>query len=129
MAVPSLIQKAGLTLFHNPHLQPEGVSIDYSDLGKFASVIQRRQRRISRRRGIISRAATRINALFRALSVRCYVVGLMPSVLFSPSYYEDYRTDPTRTRHNGYAAIFGTRRLRVGRRYLAQHRDPVGYLW
>ena len=125
MAVPSLIQKAGLTLFHNPHLQPEGVSIDYSDLGKFASVIQRSFRRFSRR-GIISRAATRINALFRALSVRCYVVGLRPWVLFSHTTVKDERLA---VQHLNAAPIFATSRLRQGRRYLAQHRDPVGYLW
>ena len=120
MAVPSLIQKAGLTLFHNPHLQPEGVSIDYSDLGKFASVIQRaffmgarvsgpinnRQRRISRR-GILSRAATRINALFRAFSVRCYFVGFDPSRIFTP---------PLWMMQSGGSHFVGTRRLRLARR-------------
>ena len=107
MEVPSLIQKAGLTLFHNPHLQPEGVSIDYSDLGKFASVIQRRQRQTTRRRGIISRAATRINALFRAFSVRCYFVGFDPSRIFTP---------PIWMMQSGGSRFVGTRRLRLARR-------------
>ena len=107
MAVPSLIQKAGLTLFHNPHLQLEGVSVDYSVLGKFASVIQRRQRQTSRRRGIISRAATRINALFRAFSVRCYFVGFDPSRIFTP---------PIWMMQSGGSRFVGTRRLRLARR-------------
>ena len=127
MAVPSLIQKAGLTLFHNPHLQPEGVSIDYSDLGKFASVIQRaffmgarvsgpinnRQRRISRR-GILSRAATRINALFRAFSVRCYFVGFDPSRIFTPPLWPP--------------APVGTRRLRMARRSARVFLDGEAWL-
>ena len=114
MAVPSLIQKAGLTLFHNPHLQPEGVSIDYSDLGKFASVIQRRQRQTSRRRGIISRAATRINALFRAFSVRCYFVGFDPSRIFTPPLWPP--------------APVGTRRLRMARRSARVFLDGEAWL-
>ena len=116
MAVPSLIQKAGLTLFHNPHLQPEGVSIDYSDLGKFASVIQRRQRQVSRRRGILSRAATRINALLRAFSVRCFVAGLQPSGLLHMYYW----------RPSYYWRQLNPDVLRGGRRYLGLRRDAFG---
>ena len=112
--VPSLIQKAGLTLFHNPHLQPEGVSIDYSVLGKFASVIQRRQRQVSRRRGIISRAATRINALLRAFSVRCFVAGFQPSGLLRM-----YTTGWPQRLLTPYV-------LRGGRRYLGLRRDAFG---
>ena len=119
MAVPSLIQKAGLTLFHNPHLQPEGVSIDYSDLGKFASVIQRRQRQTTRRRGIISRAATRINALFRAFSVRCYFVGFDPSRIFTP---------PIWMMQSGGSHFVGTRRLRLARRSARLFMDGEAWL-
>ena len=75
MAVPSLISKAGLTMFHNPHLQPEDVRIDFSDLSPFAKVIQRSWRRGVARR-LLSRAATRINALIRAFGVRCYIMGI-----------------------------------------------------
>ena len=45
MAVPSLAAMAALTLFHNPHVQPEGVSVDYRPYAAPATVIQRRQRR------------------------------------------------------------------------------------
>ena len=62
---------AALTLFHNPHMQPEGVSVDYSDLSAPATVLQR----FWRRRGVLNRAATRINALMRAFSVRCFIAG------------------------------------------------------
>ena len=119
MAVPSLAAMAGLTLFHNPHLQPADVSIDYSDLGKFASVIQRRQRQVSRRRGIISRAATRINALFRAFSVRCYFVGFDPSRIFTP---------PIWMMQSGGSHFVGTRRLRLARRSARLFMDGEAWL-
>jgi hypothetical protein len=70
--VPSLISMAALTLFQNPHMQPEDTSVDYSDWRSPATVIQRSWRR----RGVLHRAATRINALLRAFSVRCFIVGI-----------------------------------------------------
>ena len=63
---------AALTLFQNPHTQPEGTTVDYSDWRSPATVIQRSWRR----RGVLHRAATRINALLRAFSVRCFIVGI-----------------------------------------------------
>ena len=45
---------AALTLFQNPHMQPEGYSIDYSAYSAPATVIQRRQRR---RIGAVNRIA------------------------------------------------------------------------
>ena len=45
MAVPSLIHKAALTLFHNPHMQPEDVSVPYGDFSPYVTVIQRSWRR------------------------------------------------------------------------------------
>jgi hypothetical protein len=63
---------AALTLFQNPHMQPEDTSVDYSDWRSPATVIQRSWRR----RGVLHRAATRINALLRAFSVRCFIVGI-----------------------------------------------------
>ena len=71
MAVPSLAAMAALTLFHNPHVQPEGVSVDYRPYAAPATVIQRRQRR---RRG----AATRIAAALRGLLVRSYEIITLP---------------------------------------------------
>ena len=62
---------AYLTLFQNPHMQPED-SVDYSDLSAPARAIQRFWRG---RRAVLNRAATRINALMRAFSVRCFVAG------------------------------------------------------
>ena len=62
---------AALTLFHNPHMQPEGVSVDYTPYAAPARAIQRWWRR----RGVLNRAATRINALMRAFSVRCFIAG------------------------------------------------------
>ena len=72
MAIPSLKEKAYLTLFHNPHMQPEGWSVDYSDLSAPARLIQRTQRR----RNLLNRAATTINKLIRAFRVRAFVAGL-----------------------------------------------------
>ena len=63
---------AALTLFHNPHMQPEDWSVDYSDLSAPARAIQRFWRG---RRALLNRAATRINALMRAFSVRCFIAG------------------------------------------------------
>ena len=74
---------AALTLFQNPHMQPEETSVDYSDWRSPATVIQRSWRR----RGVLHRAATRINALLRAFYVRCYIVGM------------DARINPRRTYH------------------------------
>eukprot|EP00964_Phaeocystis_antarctica_P012570 scaffold6937_cov118-Phaeocystis_antarctica.AAC.1 len=68
MAIPSLAAMAALTLFRNPHMQPEGVSVDYTPYAAPARAIQRWWRRRNR-------AATRINALMRAFSVRCFVMG------------------------------------------------------
>ena len=72
--VPSLAAMAALTLFRNPHMQPEGYSVDYSAYSAPATMIQRSWRR----RGVLHRAATRINALLRAFSVRCFIVGINP---------------------------------------------------
>jgi hypothetical protein len=55
--VPSLAAMAALTLFQNPHMQPEGYSVDYSAYSAPATVIQRRQRR---RIGAVTRIATAI---------------------------------------------------------------------
>jgi hypothetical protein len=74
MAVPSLIHKAALTLFHNPHMQPEDVSVPYGDFSPYVTVIQRSWRR----RTFLHRAATRINALLRAFRIRCFVQGFTP---------------------------------------------------
>ena len=52
--VPSLAAMAALTLFQNPHMQPEGYSVDYSAYSAPATVIQRRQRR---RIGAVNRIA------------------------------------------------------------------------
>ena len=72
MAIPSLAAMAALTLFHNPHMQPEGVSVDYTPYAAPATVLQRFWRG---RRALLNRAATRINALMRAFSVRCFIAG------------------------------------------------------
>ena len=72
MPIPSLQQKAALTLFHNPHMQPEDWSVDYAATGDSWSTPARAIQRWWRRR---NRAATRINALMRAFSVRCFVAG------------------------------------------------------
>ena len=40
MAIPSLAAMAALTLFQNPHMQPEDWSVDYSDLSAPARLIQ-----------------------------------------------------------------------------------------
>ena len=61
--VPSLAAMAALTLFQNPHMQPEGYSVDYSAYSAPATVIQRRQRR---RIG----AVTRITAAIRGWLAR-----------------------------------------------------------
>ena len=121
MAVPSLAAMAALTLFHNPHMQPEGVSVDYTPYAAPATVIQRAfliGHRVSgpilnpKRRNLLRRAATRINALMRAFSVRAFVTGL-PGLM--PGLMDSVWAD-TRSR------LVGPRAMRDGRRYLGQRR-------
>ena len=102
--VPSLAAMAALTLFQNPHTQPEGYSVDYSDWRSPATVIQRSWRR----RGVLHRAATRINALLRAFSVRCFIMGIDPRNNLRAFGVRDLRVN--------------TNNLRGGRRYLGWHR-------
>ena len=123
MAIPSLKEKAYLTLFHNPHMQPEGWSVDYSDLSAPARAIQR----WVRRRGVLNRAATTINKLIRAFSVRCFIsrhtyfqgdraghhflmYGFQPG--FMDSLWAGVRD-----------RLISPRNLRHGRRDLARRRD------
>ena len=69
MAIPSLAAMAALTLFHNPHMQPEDVSVPFGEgYSAPARVIQRRQRR---RRG----AVTRIAAAVRGWMTRTVHIG------------------------------------------------------
>ena len=114
--VPSLAAMAALTLFQNPHTQPEGYSVDYSDWRSPATVIQRSWRR----RGVLHRAATRINALLRAFSVRCFIMGINARNNlrgFGPGLYGERRyLQSTEER------ALAVNRLRGGRRYLGWHR-------
>ena len=69
MAIPSLAAMAALTLFHNPHMQPEDVSVPFGEAYSApARLIQRRQRR---RRG----AVTRIAAAVRGWMTRTVHIG------------------------------------------------------
>ena len=102
--VPSLAAMAALTLFQNPHTQPEGTTVGYSDWRSPATVIQRSWRR----RGVLHRAATRINALLRAFSVRCFIMGIDPRNNLRAFGVRDLRVN--------------TNNLRGGRRYLGWHR-------
>ena len=121
--VPSLAAMAALTLFQNPHTQPEGTTVDYSDWRSPATVIQRSWRR----RGVLHRAATRINALLRAFSVRCFVVGINARNHlrgFGPGYHGP-----------GYSTLtdnlMNANSLRGGRGYLDRHRSDLWWsdLW
>ena len=133
MAIPSLKEKAYLTLFHNPHMQPEGWSVDYSDLSAPARAIQR----WVRRRGVLNRAATTINKLIRAFSVRCFIsrnqhlrldgyltVGRVSAFLmygFQPGYWRPAFSDSGwwEMRHR----LISPRNLRSGRRDLARRAE------
>ena len=107
MAIPSLAAMAALTLFHNPHMQPEDWSVDYSDLSAPARAIQR----FWRRRGVLNRAATRINALLRAFRERCHINGIFPQdLLLRPDRYSLPWNN------------LGLSSLRTSRRYLGLHR-------
>ena len=68
MAVPSLAAMAALTLFHNPHMQPEDVSVPFR-FGNYNRVepATRIQRFVRRRR---QNAANKINAAMRGLLTR-----------------------------------------------------------
>ena len=111
---------AALTLFHNPHMQPEGWSVDYSDLSAPARAIQRWWRR----RGVLNRAATTINKLIRAFSVRCFISrnfleanGASDFLMygFQPGFMDSVWAG-VRDR------LISPRDMRSGRRYLARRR-------
>ena len=122
MAIPSLAAMAALTLLHNPHMQPEDVSVDYTPYAAPATVLQRWWRR----RGVLNRAATRINALMRAFSVRCFIScqpgfnsvnGVSDFLMygFQPGFMDSVWAG-VRDR------LISPRDMRYGRRYLAQRR-------
>jgi len=73
MAIPRLADMAALTLFHNPHMQPEDVSVPFGEgYSAPARVIQRRQRRRSR-------AASKISAVLKGLVTRIdYLLRYLP---------------------------------------------------
>ena len=132
MAIPSLAAMAALTLLQNTHMQPEDVSVDYSDLSAPATVLQR----FWRRRGVLNRAATRINALMRAFSVRCFI-SCQPGFMNTRNGVSDFLMygfqpgfmEAGSTRLYGGSIWSGVRDrlisprdMRYGRRYLAQRR-------
>ena len=111
MAIPSLAAMAALTLFHNPHMQPEGVSVDYTPYAAPATVLQRFWRG---RRALLNRAATRINALMRAFSVRCFIAGY------------NRRETLLSTVWRRYSRRLTPNVLLGGRRYLGRRREAFG---
>ena len=80
MAIPSLAAMAALTLFHNPHMQPEDVSVPFGEgYSAPARVIQRRQRR---RRGAV---ITRIQKIIRSYLARAHsLLGPLGAVRQNP---------------------------------------------
>ena len=132
MAVPSLAAMAALTLFHNPHVQPEDVSIDYTPYAAPATVIQRR----ARRRNLLNRAATRINALIRAFSVRTFIAGLgtrtHPRLTPRRFLLYGFRPGHTTSMEDGHDVwahvrdLMGQRDMRYGRHYYSQRRRAFG---
>ena len=136
MAIPSLAAMAALTLFHNPHMQPEGVSVDYTPYAEPARLIQRTQRR----RNLLNRAATTTNKLIRAFRVRAFVAGLSRASYnyhttryvndtgasdflmygFQPGFMDSVWAE-VRDR------LISPRAMRSGRRYMAQRRAE-GYV-
>ena len=120
MAIPSLAAMAALTLLHNPHMQPEDVSVDYTPYAAPATVLQRWWRR----RGVLNRAATTINKLIRAFSVRCFISrnfheadGASDFLMygFQPGFMDSVWAG-VRDR------LISPRDMRSGRRYLARRR-------
>ena len=121
MAIPSLAAMAALTLLQNPHMQPEDVSVDYTPYAAPARAIQRWWRR----RGVLNRAATTINKLIRAFSVRCFIsrnfqyaeaIHHFLMYGFQPGYLRSVWWE-------GRDRLISPRNLRSGRRDLARRRD------
>ena len=147
MAIPSLAAMAALTLFHNPHMQPEDVSVSYGlqdgtnpgwDYSAPARVIQRRQRR----RNLLNRAATTINKLIRAFRVRAFVAGLSRARFVDGQYVNDtgasdflmYGFRPgfmdsvwAEVGSYGRYGLISRQAIRSGRRYMAQRKDEGYY--
>ena len=128
---------AYLTLFHNPHMQPEDWSVDYAATGDSWSTPARAIQRWVRRRGVLNRAATTINKLIRAFGVRCFIsrnqhlrldgyltVGRVSAFLmygFQPGYWRPAFSDSGwwEMRHR----LISPRNLRSGRRDLARRAE------
>ena len=75
MAIPRLADMAALTLFHNPHMQPEDVSVPFGEgYSEPATRIQRRQR-------LRSRAASKISAVLKGFLTRFdYLLRYAPRI-------------------------------------------------
>eukprot|EP00964_Phaeocystis_antarctica_P012569 scaffold6936_cov76-Phaeocystis_antarctica.AAC.1 len=124
MAIPSLAAMAALTLLQNTHMQPEDVSVDYTPYAAPATVLQRWWRR----RGVLNRAATRINALMRAFSVRCFI-SCQPGFMNTRDGVSDFLMhgfQPGNLMLSYWAGVrdrlISPRDMRSGRRYLARRR-------
>ena len=122
MPIPSLQEKAALTLFHNPHMQPEDWSVDYAATGDSWSTPARAIQRWWRRR---NRAATRINALMRAFSVRCFISRNF-KYAEAINHFLMYGFQPGNLMLSYWAGVrdrlISPRDMRSGRRYLARRR-------
>ena len=115
--VPSLAAMAALTLFHNPNMQPEDVSVPYGDLAPYATRIQRRQRR---RRGAI----TTIAAAIRGWFVRSYYLILEP---FGGPRYNNVLAARLRYRSTSRNRTFGNIPLSMQQFHTSvQHNQQVG---
>ena len=90
--VPSLAAMAALTLFQNPHTQPEGYSVDYSAYSAPATVIQRRQRR---RIGAVNRIAAGMRGFLTRVNI---YLGRMPQQhsWANPNITATWRREPLR---------------------------------
>ena len=118
MAIPSLAAMAALTLLQNTHMQPEDVSVDYTPYAAPARAIQRWWRRRNR-------AATRINALMRAFSVRCFISRNF-KYAEAINHFLMYGFQPGNLMLSYWAGVrdrlISPRDMRSGRRYLARRR-------
>ena len=123
--VPSLAAMAALTLFQNPHTQPEGTTVDYSAYSAPATVIQRRQRR---RIG----AVNRITAVIRGFLTRVNMyLGRMSEQQVTTNITATWHREPLRlagTRllgHNDAVGAHMTRRLNISLTRARYYGAPV----
>ena len=120
MAIPRLADMAALTLFHNPHMQPEDVSVPFGEgYSAPARRIQRYMRRRSRARGTISKIMRGYFARLRTFIGEYYPAGSLQALRSRRGRWRAImppgliRNTPAGLRHNNFDLVIRRRNIRA----------------